>query len=97
MRVEARIEHARHRAVFAEMLCDRSRARTLPVHADRQGLQTALRQVTVEWARDRTRRVLHETEVGGEIVVVGRYEPADNIRVTAQVLGARVHDGVRPE
>lgn len=83
-----------HRRVGEQVRRDQDRVRALAVETNREGLDAALHEVAVERARHRAGGVLDETEVGSQLLVAGRDEPAHDIGVPAQVLGRGVHDGV---
>ena len=77
--------------MLAQHLHDRPRVRAVPVHAHRERLHAAQHEVAVERRRHRAHRVLQEPHLVGELGVVDRDEPADDVGVTAEVLRGRVH------
>ena len=94
---ETRVVDLGHGRVVAEVLGDNPGALALAVEADGEGLEPALHEVAVERARHRSGRVLDETEVPRELVVVCDHEAAHDVGVPAQVLSRGVDDGVGSE
>ena len=67
----------------------------MPLHAEGEGLDAALNEVTVHRTGNRPRCVLQEPHLVGECDIAERDEAADNVRVAAEVLGRRMDDHVR--
>ena len=86
-RRRARAASARSACAFAAVLA----------HAQRERLHAPQHEVAVERRRHRAHRVLQEAQLVGELGVVHRDEPADDVGVTAEVLRRRVHRRVGAE
>ena len=76
---------------------DQACVRALAVEPHGESLQSALDEITVEWARHRTCRVLDESEVCRQLLVARGDQPADHVRVSPQVLRRRVDHSVGAE
>jgi hypothetical protein len=91
------VEHGLDRRMRRQEVDDRLGVVAVLVHADREGLGPAHRQVGVERSGHAARAVLQEREGGVELGVVGHQDAADDIGVSADVLGGGVQHDVRAQ
>lgn len=91
------VDHLIHLGVGLKELGDLERVLLVALHAHLEGHQTTTGEVAVERGRNSTERVLHEGELIVDGVTVGDSHAHDNIGVTVDILGHRVHDNVRTE
>ena len=96
---ECRVEHAStpRGAAAACVTIAPARSRSAAPCAPASVLMPAQHEVAVERARHRADRVLQEPEALGDLGIAGGDEPADDVGVTAEVLGGRVHHDVGAE
>src|SRR5690606_32265855 len=76
---------------------DRASVALVPLHAQGEGLEAAQGEVRVVRAGDRADGVLQEGEALVDGRVAGDHGAADDVGVTADVLGGAVHDDVGAE
>ena len=97
MRRQAGVEDLRHPRVLVQVAGDGMGVLAVLAHPDGKGLQPAQHQPAVERPRHRAERLLQEEQALGDGRVVRSREAADQVRVTAEVLGRRVDDDVGAE
>ena len=70
----------------------------MPLHAQREGLEAAQGEERIERAGHRADGVLQKSQPLGELRISAHHQHAvDDVRVAAEILGARVHDQVEAE
>ena len=94
---QPRVEDGLHRGMPGEEFGDGRTVLAVALHPQRQRLEPADGQVCVERARYRAGPVLQEREGVVESLVVGHQHAADDIGMSADVLGGRVQHDVGPE
>jgi hypothetical protein len=68
--------------------------RSVAIHAHREGLDPAQNEKAVHRSRDRSDRVLQESQAGVQLRMRGKDGSTDHVRMTAEVLGRRMHNQV---
>ena len=94
---QARVQHPQDGRVPGEHLGDALGVVAVPIHSDRERLDAPQREPVVERPGHRPDRVLRERQLLGELVVAGDERAADDVGVTAEVLGRGVQDDVRAQ
>ena len=92
--LQARVMNLVNLGVIHERLSDEPGALAMGAHAGFERLHPAKREEAVHRARHRAHRVLHEAELLDPLRVRRDDNPADQVRVSADVFRDRVHDRV---
>ena len=79
---------------FAEFDRARLSIRLMPLHPQRQRFDTAKRDIRIERTGDAARDRTHARQLRCQIRIAHDINTADHIRVTTDVLRARVHDQI---
>src|SRR5919108_5830292 len=94
MRGEPRVENLLDRLVRVQERGDAARVLAVLAHADGERLDPAQNEPGVEWAGDRSQRLLQAVQALGDRRVVRRDEAAYDVRMAAEVLGRGVERDV---
>src|SRR5687767_9127191 len=87
-----------NRGVGGEEICDGDRISGLRAHAPDEGLEAAMDQPRIERRSNATGGVLDGPDPAEKLVVFACHQDsAHDVRMTAEVLGARVHRDVRAQ
>src|SRR5437773_3065982 len=101
MRSEPRIMDARDFRLALEPLRELERIGAMPLHAQRERLETAQREKAVERADDATDGVLQISETLRERraarFAADHDDAADDVRMTVEIFGRGVHDDIETE
>src|ERR1700683_1797485 len=92
-----RMMHLLDRRVTAQELDYGQSIDAVPFHPYAQRLDPTLHQAAVEGAGYGAGRILKEPQSSRDLLVAGRGEASDDVGVTTEVLGGRVHDDVRSQ